>query len=678
MIVERFGCIPFGGDYCPEQWDKATWKEDLRIMQEYGVNTVTINVHSWVMNQPTENVYDYAKLDQIVDMLTEAGIRIIMGTGTTAIPNWMGKKYPDMLMTDISGMQLTTGRREVYCTNSPDYRREIRSAAGHLAAHYKYNKNIKLWHMANEVGLVCYCDRCAGAYRTYLKKKFGTLEKLNKAWITDFWGHTYTDWEQIDPPRADTEYAPNINDIPNNNFHFRSTEAIEYLRFFSESLRECYEIEASAIREHIPDAIVTNNFQFRTLDYRRVCAASDVIAFDSYPEKNEHPSVSAMQYDICRNLLSPGKPFMIMEMTPSQASWAQTVPLKRPGDVELIAMRGLAHGADSSLFFQIRRNLSGFEKFHGAMIDHVGHEKTRTGREMKDLGGKLRKLEPYLSGTEVKAQAAVIMDFDTMFGVEIPCSIQKRVKYMEEVEYYYRYFNEHNIPVDVLPASADLSSYALVAAPMLYMLDRAFAEEIRQFVKRGGVFVCTYYSGLADLNDVIYPGGYPGVLKEVCGIWVEETDALTDQESNTVKTGEELGNQEFVCGFLCDLIHLEGARPLGEYTQDFYAGMPCLCENEYGKGRAVYIGSKLSRDGAEALMSYCCSLAGMKSLLETPSGVEACLREKDGEKLLFLLNNLVQDVDIPLPAGWETVLFGGELRDRSLHLPARRTAVLRQ
>lgn len=77
-------------------------------------------------------------------------------------------------------------------------------------------------------------------------------------------------------------------------------------------------------------------------------------------------------------------------------------------------------------------------------------------------------------------------------------------------------------------------------------------------------------------------------------------------------------------------------------------------------------------------MSYCCGLAGMKSLLETPSGVEACLREKDGEKLLFLLNNLVQDVDIPLPAGWEAVLFGGELRDRSLHLPARRTAVLRQ
>lgn len=676
MIIDRFGCIPFGGDYCPEQWDETAWADDLRIMKEYGVNTVTINVHSWVMNQPEEGVYDYSRLDRIVDMLTRAGIRIIMGTGTTAIPNWMGKKYPDMLMTDIMGQHLTTGRREVYCTNSPDYRREIRSAAGHLAEHYKDNRNIKLWHMANEVGLVCYCDNCAKAYRGYLKRKFGTLEKLNKAWITDFWGHTYTSWEQIDPPRSDTEYSPNINDIPNNNFHFRSTEAIEYLRFFSESLRECYEIEAAAIREHIPDAAVTNNFQFRTLDYRRVCAASDVIAFDSYPEKNEHPAKSAMDYDICRNLHTPGKPFMIMEMTPSQASWAQTVPLKRPGEVERIAMRGLAHGADSALFFQIRRNLSGFEKFHGAMIDHVGHGNTRTGREMTDLGAKLRLLEPYLDGTAVKARAAFIMDFDAMFGVEIPCSIQKRVKYMEEVQYYYRYFNEHNIPVDVLPASADLSGYALVAAPMLYMLDRTFAKEIERFVKAGGVFVCTYYSGLADLNDVIYPGGYPGVLKDVCGIWVEETDALTPQESNTVKTGSELGGGEFDCGFLCDLIHLEGARSLGSYTKDFYAGMCCLSEHSFGEGKAIYIGSKLRQEGVDTVMSYCCGLAGVESSLETPEGVEACLRTGEKNSLLFLLNNRDDTVDIPLPSGWNTVLFGGEIEDGALRLPGSRAAVL--
>lgn len=676
MIIDRFGCIPFGGDYCPEQWDEATWKEDLRIMKVYGVNTVTINVHSWNLMHPSEDVYDFSFLDRIVNMLTDAGIRIIMGTGTTAIPNWMAKRYPDMLMTDINGVKYINGRREVYCTNSPDYRREIQATVERLAEHYKDNKNIKLWHMSNEVGNVCYCQNCAKAFRTYLRKKFGTIENLNKAWVTDFWAHRYDDWDQIEPPMLTTEFSPNLKGIQGFDCHFRPTEAIEYLRFFSESLRECYEIEAAAVRKYIPDAIATNNFQFRVLDYRRACAASDVIAYDSYPNKDESPSKSAMYYDICRGLHTPGKPFMVMEMTPSQASWEQTVPVKRPGEVELIALKGLGHGADSSLFFQIRRNRSGFEKFHGAMIDHVGHENTRTGRELQSLSGKLRLLEPHLNGTVVKVKAAVIMDFDTMYGVEIPCSIQKRTNYMEEVEYYYRYFNQRNIPVDVLPASADLSAYDLVVAPMLYMLDASFGEEIKRFVQKGGTFVTTYYSGLVDLNDTMYPGGYPGILKEVCGIWAEETDALTAEESNGVKCGSELNYQEFPCGFLCDLIHLEGAKSLGEYTSDFYKDMPCLCENDYGKGKAIYIGSKLCEEGIDAVLDYSCGLAGVKSVLATPAGVEACVRENEQEKLLFLLNNCDKEQTVTIPAEWTQVLFGPPVEDGVLVLQPRGNAVL--
>lgn len=675
MIIEQFGCIPFGGDYCPEQWDEATWKEDIRLMKELGVNTVTINVHSWVMNQPAEGVFDYTTLDKIVQMLTDADIRIIMGTATTAVPNWMGKKYPDMLLTDVSGQHYTAARREVYCTNSPDYRREIRTAVEHLAEHYQNNRNIKLWHMANEVGIVCYCENCAKAYRRYLKKKFGTLENLNEQWTTAFWGHTYTDWEEIEPPRATTEFVAAANDPDGIDRHFRSTETIEYLRFFSESLRECYEIERDAIRKYIPDALVTNNFQYRTLDYRRVCAASDVIAYDSYPKQGEHPAKSAMRYDTSRNLLARGKNFMLMEMTPSQASWDRTVPIKRPGEVELIALKGIGHGADSSLFFQIRKNRSGFEKFHGAMIEHAGRIDTRTGRELKRLAQKLRALEPYLSETSVHAQVAVIMDFDTMYGVEIPCSIQKRIDYMNEVEHYYRYFNKQNITVDVVSATADLSSYKLVVAPMLYMLPESSGEEITRFVNAGGVFVTTYYSGMADLNDRIYPGGYPGVLKDVCGIWVEETDALSAEQKNCVRTSDVLGGKDYICGFMCDIIHLEGARSLGVYSEDFYADTPCICENDYGAGKAIYIGSKLDDAGVDAVLTYAVACSSVSSVLPTPEGVEACLRQGEEHSLMFIFNNTAQEKSVAVPQDW-CDLVGVSAENGTLHLPGRGTAVL--
>lgn len=675
-ILEKFGCIPYGGDYCPEQWDESVWREDVRIMRHYGVNTVTINVHNWVINQPAEGVYDYASLDKVVKTVSDAGLRIIMGTGTTAVPNWMGKKYPDMILTDIHGIKHTTGTREVYCPNSPDYRREVQAAVEHLAEHYQDQKNIVLWHMANEVGLVCYCPQCAKAYRDYLRRKFGSLDELNRAWSTSQWGHTYTAWEEIDPPMTATEYGENFNDIVGNNFHFRPTEAIEYLRFFSESLRECYELEAAAIRKYIPDAQVTNNFQFRTLDYRRVCAASSVIAYDSYPSRRDHPAKSALYYDICRGLQTPGKPFMLMEMSPNQASWERVAALKRPGEVTRVALQGLAHGADSALYFQIRRSPSGFEKFHGAMIDHVGHEHTRIGAELTQLGKKLEALYPHLGGTRVRAKAAVIMDFDNQFGVEIPCSIQKGMDYRGEVEHYYRYFNEHNIPVDVLPASGSLSGYGLVVAPMLYMLDQHFADEIRRFVSGGGIFISTYYSGIVDLNDIVHPGGYPGALRDICGIWVEETDALSSEEKNTVRTEGPLGEKEFSCGFMCDIIHLQGATSLGKYTSDFYAGTPCLCENRLGAGRAIYLGSKLDRSGVAAVLDYGCSLAGITGVLPPVAGIEACIRESQDHRLLFLISSAPEKKTVDLPRGEWTAIVGTDAADGRITLMPGECAVL--
>lgn len=675
MVIELFNGIPFGGDYCPDQWDAETWKEDIRIMKHYGVNTVTINVHSWVQTEREEGKFDFTFLGEIVGMLTENGFNIIMGTSTTAIPNWMGKKYPEMILTDINCRRHTPGTRENYCANSPMYREKIAAICNAIAEHFKDNQNIKLWHMANELGHVCYCENCAKNFRTYLKKKFGTLEALNRAWNTAMWGHVYTDWDEIDPPNALNElygYSEGVRDI---SIHSLPTEAIEYLRFYSESIRECYDIESAAIRKHIPNALVTNNFQFRTLDYHRACAASDVISFDSYPKKYEKPYHSALNYDICR-CLHPGKPFMIMEMTPNHASWELCATLKRPGEVTLNALKGLAHGADSSLFFQIRRSRAGFEKFHGAMIAHVGHENTRIGRELCSLGESLKKIQDHLKDTTVDAKVAVICDFESKFGVEIPCTIQKDIQYFDEVGHYYRYFNEHNIPVDAVQATADFSKYDLIVAPMFYMLSKDTGERLDAFVKNGGVFVATYYSGLADLNDEIYPGGYPGLFKEMAGIWVEETDALQTYESNSMEMADVIGGGSCACGYMCDVIHPEGASVLATYGSDFYQGTPCLTENHYGKGWTVYIGSKPEAQGVDRILDHCCALAKVQPLGSFPDGIEASMRTGKDHGLLFLFNHNSQDTAVKLPEGnWES-LVGDGIQDGSITLPTKGSVVL--
>lgn len=646
MAITGFNGILYGGDYCPEQWPEEVWLEDVRIMKYYGVNAVTINVHSWCVVQPQDAPYDFTRMDKIVRLLDQNGINIVMATGTAALPNWLLVKYPDIMATDMYGVRNKPAKRVNFCPNSPDYRREIRNMCEALAEHYKDQKNIILWHLSNELEDRCYCETCAAAYRKWLKEKYGTLEELNRTWNTMFWGHEYTSWEQIHPPVYDNMIYRNV-DGKGIDISAFPTETIEYLRFTSESFRQCFEIEKEAIRKYIRDAIVTNNFQYRNHDYDVLAKPLDVISYDTYPSKDEPPYMAAFNYDLTRSIRSQD-PFLIMEMSPNHASWEMCAAAKRPGEVSLIAMSALARGAESAMFFQIRRSRAGFEKFHGAMIEHSGRTDTRQGQELKKLGDTLHKFGSEFLGSRIKAEVAVVADWNNKWGVEIPSSIQKQTSYFQQVMHYYEWFYSQNIAVDIVRGNSDLSQYRMVVAPMMYMMDEDDARNIKTYVKNGGLFVTTYFSGMADREDNIWLGGYPGLLQDMLGLWVEETDALKAGTTNKVKMSAMWDSGEYECSFLCDLIRDEGAEVIARYGSDFYQGVPCVTENQYGQGKAVYIGTKPDKALLASLMAHYSEDAGVRPVLSTPEGVEAVIRERDDEKYLFLLNHTTREVVVSL------------------------------
>ncbi len=640
MAITKYEGILYGGDYCPEQWDEATWQEDIRIMKYYGVNTVTLNVHSWCVLQPVEGPYDFTAMDRIVRLLEENGIQIIMATGTAALPHWMLEKYPDIMAQGIDGTKEKPAKRVNYCTHSANFRREIQRMCEALAEHYQGQENIILWHLSNELERACYCDHCAAEYRKWLQKKYGSLDVLNARWNTMFWGHQYTSWEQINPPAYDNMVYRNV-DGKGIDISAFPTETIEYLRFVTEGYRQCLEIEKEAIRKFIPDALVTNNIQYlpnREFQYDRLADVFDVASCDSYPVKGEEPYISAFHYDLTRSLKNQD-PFLVMEMSPNHASWQLCAPVKRPGELAKIAMMALARGAESALYFQIRRCRSGFEKFHGAMISHAGREDTRIGRELKALGDTLKRLGNTFLGSRIHADAAIVMDWDSRWGVQIPSNIQKGTRYMEEVSYYYEWFYSQNIMTDIVRPGGDLTKYKVIAAPMMYMMDEEIAENIKKYVRQGGTFIMTYYSGIADYEDNVWLGGYPGLLRDMFGMWVEETDALEKDEENQVRLNTAWGRGEYSCGYMCDLIRVEEAGILGTYGKDFYEGSPCITENQYGAGKAVYIGTKPDKELLDVLLSHYCGEKEAHPVFQTPCGVEAAVREKDGEKFLFLINH---------------------------------------
>lgn len=674
MAITKYNGILFGGDYCPEQWSEDVWQKDIEAFKEYHVNAVTLNVHSWCVYQPVEGAYDFSVMDKIVRLLTENGIQIVMATGTAALPNWMLKKYPKIMSTHIDGVRNKPGKRVNYCPNSTDYLREIRKMCEALAEHYRNQENIILWHLSNELEDKCYCDACAGAYREWLKKRYGTLKALNERWNTMFWGHLYSDWEEINPPTYANMVYQNVDGTGIDLSAF-PTETIEYLRFMSESYARCFEVEKAAILTYIPDALVTNNFQYRNFNYDTLAKPLDVVSYDTYPDQDDPDCLAAFQYDLSRGI-NGQKPFLIMEMSPNHASWAKCVPTKRPGQVTSIAMEAIARGAESSMFFQIRRSCAGYEKYHGAMISHSGRTDTRVGRELTDLGISLEKLGTEILGSNVRAKVAVIFDWDCRWGLEIPSGLQKTMKYQREVLYYYQWFFEHNIMTDVVRARDDLSGYGLVVAPMLYMLEKDEAENIRSYVEQGGIFLTTYLSGIADKTDRVWLGGYPALLRDVVGLWVEETDALKENQENHIRMEEPSLEGIFRCGFLCDVMHLETARALGNYGEDYYAGLPCIAENDFGKGKALYLGTKPEMELLGRLLERCCREAGIAPELEAPEGVQCVARFKEGRKYLFVLNRGKESAQVELAGCYEDILNGG--RAETITLPVYGVGVYKE
>ncbi len=650
MDTSKLSKMLYGGDYNPEQWDRSVWPEDMRMLQLAGMDIATINVFSWALIQPSEDTYQFETLDAIMDMLHHNGMYACLATSTGAHPAWMAHRHPDVLRTDFEGRKRKFGGRHNSCPNSPAYRLYSTRIASKLAERYKDHPALLLWHVSNEYGGDCYCDNCEAAFRVWLQQKYGTLDKLNEQWNTRFWGHTFYDWEEIVLPNALSEEFDG-----RTNFQGIS---IDYARFNSDSMLDCYKLEYDALKQHTPDVPVTTNMMgtYKPLDYFKWAKHIDIVSWDNYPSADTPFSFTAMTHDLMRGLKG-GAPFLLMEQTPSQQNWQAYNTLKRPGVMRLWSYQAVAHGADSIMFFQLRRSVGACEKYHGALIEHVGHEHTRVFRECAALGEELHKLGDKLLGARQTSKVAIMYDWDNRWAVEFSSGPTIALDYVKEIHNYYDALYQQGIQVDIVSFEDDLSAYNVVLAPVMYMVKPGMAARIEAFVQAGGTFVTTFFSGIVNENDIVTLGGYPGELRQVLGIWAEEIDALFPGQSNRIIMKESLGNLEasaaFKCSLLCDLIHTEGAEVLAEYGEDFYAGMPVLTRNQFGSGQAWYVASSPEASFLQGFLGELCKQQGIEPLPGKQSNVEVTRRDKDGIGYLFIMNHNAgtATIDLGLEAG---------------------------
>ncbi|MFH8560144.1 beta-galactosidase [Streptomyces sp. NPDC017988] len=647
------GRILFGGDYNPEQWPEEVWAQDARLMREAGVNSVTLGVFSWAKLEPRPGAREFGWLDRLMDLMHGHGIGVVLATPTSAPPPWLGRLHPETLPRDEDGQVEWWGSRQHFAHSSAAYRRFAAAITEDLAARYARHPALTMWHINNEYCTYDWGETAAVAFRRWLRARYGTLDALNTAWGSAFWGQSYDAWEEILPPRR-AHYMKN------------PTQVLDFKRFTSDALLECYLAERDIVRAHTPHLPVTTNFMplWQGQDGWKWAGEEDVVSVDLYPDPRDPLGGrhGALVQDLTRSQAGGG-PWALMEQAAGPVNWRGVNHPKPAGLNRLWSWQAVARGADVVCYFQWRQSRQGAEKFHSGMLGHAGEE-GRVFREVKRLGAELARVGPRVSGTRVTAEVAVLHDWDSWWAGQQDGRPSARLDHAQMVGAWHAALWEAHLTTGFAHPEHDLSAYGMVVVPHLYLLTDPAIDNLIAYVRRGGTLVCGFFTGVADRDDRVRPGGMDARLRELLGIrTVHEWWPLEDEES--VDCGEFTGtlwSEELTAG--------DDAGVEARYRGGELDGLPAVLR----RGRAWYVSTLPEPAALRDLLARAAARAGVRPPLDgLPRGVEAVCR---GD-LLFLLHHGRGEVSVAVPGRYRELL-SGETAEGTVTLGRYGVAVLEE
>ncbi|NGO11021.1 beta-galactosidase [Streptomyces sp. HC44] len=658
--------LGYGADYNPEQWSREVWEEDVRLMREAGVTVVSVGIFSWARIQPAPDEWDFTWLDEVMDLLHEGGIGVDLATATASPPPWLTTAHPEILPVTATGETVWPGARQHWRPTSPVFRDHALRLVREMAARYANHPALVAWHISNELGchnIYDYSDDAARAFRDWLRARYTTLEGLNHAWGTAFWSQRYSGWEQILPPRLAAS-------------HPNPTQQLDFKRFSSDALKDYLRAERDVLRQITPDVPVTTNFMVmngtKGMNYPDWADEIDFVSNDHYvhpgPQDRDELSFSA-------NLTSGiagGRPWFLMEHSTSAVNWQPVNVAKRPGDLARDSLLHVAHGADAVCYFQWRQSSAGAEKYHSAMVPHAG-EDSDLFRAVVALGDTLKALAPVAGSEREPAPVGIVYDWESWWASEQDSHPTSLLDYRQEALDWYSALLALGVRADIVTTRADLDRHRVLIAPVLHVVPAELAKDLTRYAENGGHLITTYFSGVVDENDHVWLGGYPGALRELLGIRIEEFGPLLDGESVELD-GAGTGS------LWTDRITVTEpeVEVLARYRTGAYADRPAVTRRPAGRGSAAYVSTRLGPEGLAGLLPGLLAAAGVGSELpaEAQGRVELAVRRDADSRYLFLVNRT--DETVPLPGLAGELLTGRPADADTLVLPPREVAVLRQ
>jgi beta-galactosidase len=662
--VARMG---YGADYNPEQWPEDVWEEDVRLMREAGVNIVSVGIFSWALLQPTEDTWDFGWLDRALDLLHRNGIAVDLATATASPPPWLTTLHPEILPVTRSGETLWPGARQQWRPTSPVFRTYALALVTAIAERYADHPALAMWHVNNELGchnVYDYSDDAAAAFRTWLEARYGTLTELNRAWGTAFWSQNYARWSEILPPRL---AAANPN----------PTQQLDFARFSSDALRDYLVAERTILHRITPDVPVTTNFmvmgETKGMDYAGWASEVDIVSNDHYLLGDDPLAWQDLSFSANLTGNLTGEPWFLMEHSTSAVNWQNVNLAKTPGQMRMDSLSHVAHGADAVCFFQWRQSSAGAEKFHSAMVPHAG-EDSAVFRNVVGLGRDLASLGELVGTHTTRARIAILFDWESWWASELDSHPSSELRYKRAALGWYTAAVARGLDVDVLPATSaldGLDDYTVVIAPLLYLAPEGLAEALDRYARGGGHLVVTFFSGIADRDDHVFPGGYPGAYRDLLGVRVEEFGPVLAGTDLTLDTGAHASLWSE------NMRVADDVEVLARFADGPFPGVPAITRRSVGTGSASYVATLLDADALEAFVGSVAEYAGVRSRLDPAvhGRVEIVSRESETHTYTFLFNHAREELTVTGLSG--TDLLSGSDGAGGVVLGANGVAILR-
>ena len=639
----------FGVDYYPEHWvypysgsvdnPEAAWARDVQQMVSAGVNVVRIGEFTWGLCEPSKGKFDFGWLQRVMDILGKGGIKVVLATPTAAPPVWLSRQHPEILPIDERGLTRHEGTRRAVCLNSEVYWEHSKQIVEQMARALGKHPQLIAWQIDNSLG-GNYTEASFNAdtrrdWHGWLEAKYETVEHLNELMGLRHWGQVVSAFNEVPMPMT----APT---------HHNPALMLDWCRFCSDTIVQFVKMQADILHGLTPHPVTTNlRPLLHRFDHFDLAEVIDFVSIESTAALRAKSAELACEIDMLRSLKKEGvrtpdgEPgFWVMEQKAGNVTWQDVNSLVRPGVLRMFTYQLVSRGASAVLFFRWRQPRFGNEKFHGAVLPHTGRSDGRVFKEVAQLGEEMKLLAPAIRNTRVKADVCILYSHDNAWVLAQPQQLNCHFKLRDHIQLFYNALHDCNILVDFARPSEDLSQYKLVIAPSLHLITGGEADRLKLYVQNGGTLVSTFNTGLVNEHNMAPTTGYPHDMTDLFGLEVLEFDQLPPGEENHLTfKGSFPTSHMHMAKLWCDLIEPKGCQVLASYAKDFYAGRPAITTNNFGLGKAIYIGTLSHQFFYNDLVIWLRQLCGLHPLLKVPDNVEVSMRHREDKDVFFLLNH---------------------------------------